>query len=138
MPSTPLFRAAALRRSEAAAADQPLMQRAGRAAADLASFICPRRDAPILVLAGPGNNGGDAFEMARLLRDRQFETHVVFVGAEDRLPTDAATAYRRFAAAGGTPHPDVPQDIRWSMIVENARSCGTFGCVVPPAATKRR
>ena len=61
MPSTPLFRAAALRRIEATAADQPLMQRAGRAAADLASFICPRRDAPILVLAGPGNNGGDAF-----------------------------------------------------------------------------
>ena len=53
MPSTPLFRAAALRRIEATAADQPLMQRAGRAAADLASFICPRRDAPILVLAGP-------------------------------------------------------------------------------------
>ena len=134
MPSTPLFRAAALRRIEATAPDQPLMQRAGRAAADLASFICPRRDAPILVLAGPGNNGGDAFEMARLLRDRQFETHVVFVGAEDRLPTDAATAYRRFAAAGGTTHPDVPQDIRWSMIVDGLFGIGLARAIEEPYA----
>ena len=134
MPSTPLFRAAALRRIEATAADHPLMQRAGRAAADLASFICPRRDAPILVLAGPGNNGGDAFEMARLLRDRQFETHVVFVGAEDRLPTDAATAYRRFAAAGGTTHPDVPQDIRWSMIVDGLFGIGLARAIEEPYA----
>ncbi|MBS1229520.1 MAG: hypothetical protein H6R17_2797, partial [Proteobacteria bacterium] len=39
MRSTPFFRAADLRRIEAAAAGQPLMQRAGLAAAELASAI---------------------------------------------------------------------------------------------------
>ena len=47
--SLPLYRCAELRRIEIAAADQPLMQRAGRAGAELARTLC--RDGAILVLA---------------------------------------------------------------------------------------
>ena len=50
MTSLPLYRAADLRRIEAAAADQPLMQRAGYAAAKLAMMIGGDRGAAILVL----------------------------------------------------------------------------------------
>ena len=110
------------------------MQRAGRAAADLVSVICVKRDAPILVLAGPGNNGGDAFEMACLLREQHFETHVVFIGDENGLPIDAANAYRRFVAAGGTTHPKVPQDLAFSTIIDGLFGIGLTRAIEEPYA----
>lgn len=39
-----------------------LMQKAGLATAELAEKICVNKQYPILILAGPGNNGGDAYE----------------------------------------------------------------------------
>ncbi|MFZ4536741.1 NAD(P)H-hydrate dehydratase [Propionivibrio sp.] len=120
--SIPLYRATDLRKIEAAAADQPLMQRAGRAAADLATAICADRGAAILILAGPGNNGGDAFEAARLLRERFFDARVVFIGQSTDLPIDAAGAYRRFVDAGGSTLSAIPDHPHWSLIID-----GLFG-----------
>lgn len=134
MSSTPLFRAAALRRIEAAAADLPLMQRAGRAAADLAMSIRKDQTEPILVLAGPGNNGGDAFEAARLLREQDYEVCVVFVGNADRLPKDAAAAHQRFVAAGGATCPAIPEHVRWSMIVDGLFGIGLARAIDEPYA----
>ena len=123
MPAAiPLYRSAELRRIEAAAADQPLMQRAGHAAAEFASTLCQDRGGAILVLAGPGNNGGDAFEAARLLRQCFFDVDVVFLGNPLRLPLDAAEAYQRFFAAGGNFHTAIPEARRWSLIID-----GLFG-----------
>ena len=120
--TTPIYRSASLRRIEAANAAAPLMQRAGATAAALAAELAIQRERPILVLAGPGNNGGDAFEAARLLRERFFATCVVFAGDPQRLPPDAAAAYRRFAEAGGTTAGEIPGDSRWSLIID-----GLFG-----------
>ncbi len=122
MSSIPLYRAADLRRIEAGADDQPLMQRAGHAAADLAMDICPDYGAAVLILAGPGNNGGDAFVVANLLRQRFFDTHLVFSGQTSALPRDAANAYRRFIDAGGITLPAIPEHARWSLIID-----GLFG-----------
>ena len=122
MSATALFRSPDLRRIEAAAADQRLMQRAGRAGADLAVALRNDGDAPVLILAGPGNNGGDAFEVARLLRERFLAVHVVFAGDMARLPPDAADAFRRFTAAGGATCAAIPSGLRWSLIVD-----GLFG-----------
>lgn len=122
MQPMPLYTTEAIRRIETAFSELPLMQRAGRAAADLAMAICADRSQPVLILAGPGNNGGDAFEVARLLNELFFETCVVFPGDVTRLPHDAAAAYRRFAAAGGTTRSDIPAARRWSLIVD-----GLFG-----------
>ena len=47
-----------------------LMSRAGAAAAQVALGMLEQRTAPVLVLAGPGNNGGDALEAAALLAQR--------------------------------------------------------------------
>ncbi len=122
MPSIALYRSADLRWIEAAAGDQPLMQRAGRAAADLAARICADSGATIVIFAGPGNNGGDAFEAARLLRERFFDVQVIFVGCADALPRDAAAAYRRFITAGGSTQVVADAGSRCALVID-----GLFG-----------
>ncbi len=53
-----------------------LMERAARAATDeLIKHLTP--DDHIVVAAGPGNNGGDGFAMARLLNEAKFSVRVI-------------------------------------------------------------
>lgn len=67
--SAPIFSVASIRAIEARfLPDTPLMERAGRAAADLALSLIGDSSDPVLILAGPGNNGGDAQVVARHLR----------------------------------------------------------------------
>jgi hydroxyethylthiazole kinase-like uncharacterized protein yjeF len=120
-PNT-LYRSPSLRKIEAAHAAEPLMQRAGAAAADWAVTLAGERHHAILILAGPGNNGGDAFEVARLLRQRYFDVCVVFVGQPENLPADAAASRQDFINSGGTTIVAIPDGIRWSLIID-----GLFG-----------
>lgn len=82
----PLYTTADIRRIEVAAGDAtpPLMERAAEAAAELAARIVPEGGKDILVLVGPGNNGGDATIAAARLRERHFR--VVELRAGDPLP----------------------------------------------------
>src|SRR5580704_6663609 len=68
-----------------------LMERAGRAVADTAVALQPaaRR---VVVIAGPGNNGGDGFVAARLLAERRYQVEVLLLGEAARLTGDAARA----------------------------------------------
>ena len=70
----PIYTTADIRRIEQAAGTAPLMERAGTAAAELAAKLCDGKD--VLVLAGPGNNGGDARIAAKLLEQRFFRVTV--------------------------------------------------------------
>jgi hydroxyethylthiazole kinase-like uncharacterized protein yjeF len=74
----PIYLTEDIRRIEAAAGSvsPPLMERAGAAAADLAAKLALQDSKDILVLAGPGNNGGDARIAAALLQERFFRVHV--------------------------------------------------------------
>lgn len=77
--SVPIYTTGDIRRIEAAAGDArpPLMERAGLAAADLAVRLASEHGKDILVLAGPGNNGGDARIAARILAQRFFRVTTV-------------------------------------------------------------
>ncbi|MDR6871676.1 hydroxyethylthiazole kinase-like uncharacterized protein yjeF [Bosea sp. BE125] len=75
-----------------------LMERAGRAVADAVS----RRARPgdgVLILCGPGNNGGDGFVAARLLRERGFGVTVALAGEPSVLTGDAAAMAARWTGA---------------------------------------
>jgi hydroxyethylthiazole kinase-like uncharacterized protein yjeF len=70
-----------------------LMENAGRAVADAAARMERRR---VVVVAGPGNNGGDGFVAARYLAERGAAARVSFVGDRKRLKGDAALAAQRW------------------------------------------
>jgi hydroxyethylthiazole kinase-like uncharacterized protein yjeF len=97
----PICRVAELRMLEATHGIVPLMELAGRAGADVARTLANDRGGQIVVLAGPGNNGGDAFVAARWLRSWYHDLIVVFPGEASHLPRDAAAAHQSFIAAGG-------------------------------------
>ncbi|MBK9445612.1 MAG: NAD(P)H-hydrate dehydratase [Betaproteobacteria bacterium] len=118
MHNAPLYRAAGLRNLEAAASDQPLMQRAGLAAADLACTLLHDSQRPLLILAGPGNNGGDGFEAGMHLLQRFCDVRLVFAGEAPKLPADAAAARQRFLAAGGCELTTIPKEENWGLIID--------------------
>jgi ADP-dependent NAD(P)H-hydrate dehydratase / NAD(P)H-hydrate epimerase len=72
-----------------------LMENAGRAVADRVEAAHPAR-ARIVVVAGPGNNGGDGFVAARLLSERSHQVQLMLAGSLDRLKGDAALAAQRW------------------------------------------
>ncbi|MCK9382739.1 MAG: NAD(P)H-hydrate dehydratase [Sulfuritalea sp.] len=82
----PLLRCSELRTLETRYANvvPPLMERAGRAAADFARTLLKGSRAPILVCAGPGNNGGDARVLARILGQQGIR--VVVAGPGGKVP----------------------------------------------------
>ena len=72
--SQPIYLAKDIRRIEEAVGSvtPSLMERAAAAAADLAATLLPETGKDVLVLAGPGNNGGDARIVARILQEKFF------------------------------------------------------------------
>jgi NAD(P)H-hydrate epimerase len=81
-----------------------LMERAG---AGVASAMESRYGSPlglrVLVLAGPGNNGGDGFVAARHLRARGAEVSVGVLGPLEKVHGDARLHLERMTAAGLAP-----------------------------------
>jgi hydroxyethylthiazole kinase-like uncharacterized protein yjeF len=122
---TPIYRTEDIRRIEAlaAAADDPppLMERAGLAAADLAREMAASGK-PVLVLAGPGNNGGDAFVVARHLKSAWFNVQVLFTGEAGKLSRDAARAFEAWTNAGGVTMNELPHSADCGLVVD-----GLFG-----------
>jgi ADP-dependent NAD(P)H-hydrate dehydratase / NAD(P)H-hydrate epimerase len=73
-----------------------LMERAGRAVADATAKMQRQR---VMVVAGPGNNGGDGFVAARCLSEDGFHVRLCFIGEAKALKGDAAVAAARWRGA---------------------------------------
>ena len=70
-----------------------LMENAGAAVAQAASAVAdPARQ--IIVLCGPGNNGGDGFVAARILRESDHGVKAVLIGSTSRLSGDSGHSLR--------------------------------------------
>ncbi len=108
----PLYLTDDVRRIESAQAHLPLMERAGHAAAQWARALAGDSGKPVVIFAGPGNNGGDAFVVARFLQQWFFTVTVVFAGDPAKLPHDATKAHALWRAAGGisVDHPPTARD----------------------------
>lgn len=123
----PVYSTADIREIEqlaAALANPPdLMEKAGLAAAHIAKDRLLSNDKnKVLVLAGPGNNGGDAFVAARNLRAWGFQVTTVFTGEPSKLSQDAKRAFQNWLSMGGELHNDIPSSGLWHVVID-----GLFG-----------
>ncbi|OPL19664.1 MAG: hypothetical protein AVO35_01445 [Candidatus Aegiribacteria sp. MLS_C] len=79
-----------------------LMERAGSAAAARAMRMVSPDGGPVIVFAGPGNNGGDGLVVARKLRERSYYAHVVLAAAPGKsLSRNCQHNLGRFVQDGG-------------------------------------
>lgn len=102
---TELLTAAQMRAIEKAAIDSgqvtglELMERAGQGVVEAIFEEWPelkKTNHRAVVLCGPGNNGGDGFVVARLLKEWGWEVEVFLYGDAEKLPADARVNYERW------------------------------------------
>jgi NAD(P)H-hydrate epimerase len=78
-----------------------LMENAGRQIAEAARAMLAGRAKPrVVILAGPGNNGGDGFVVARHLAMAGIRAEVVLLAPREKIVGDAATNLRVLEALG--------------------------------------
>jgi ADP-dependent NAD(P)H-hydrate dehydratase / NAD(P)H-hydrate epimerase len=122
----PVYLTADIRAIERIAAERagapPLMQFAGLAAAEYARALLGEYGRNVLVLAGPGNNGGDAFELATHLKRWFYRVELVFAGDEHKLSEDALAALKKWRECGGNTYAAPPAALRPHLVVD-----GLFG-----------
>ncbi len=100
-----------------------LMLRAGAAvAAYAAKLVKKKRNANILVLAGPGNNGGDAWVAAAALRKAGHRVTVFELGKHQQTDSAAKNAVAAFRKAKGVVVTKFPIDAKFDLIID-----GLFG-----------
>ncbi len=93
-----------------------LMENAGRAVAGSAWVHLQAGD-KVVVLCGPGNNGGDGFVAARLLAERGCEVSVALLGSRAALKGDAAEMARRWT---GEVVPLGPHAVQFAKVIVDA------------------
>ena len=79
-----------------------LMERAGAGATAALLKAFPQvRKKPVLVFAGKGNNGGDGFVIARLLKNEGVACEVILTAKKDEVKGDALRNLKAFARMRG-------------------------------------
>ncbi len=128
---------------------EALMENAGTAVAAAARALVAfnaREGQPVLVLAGPGNNGGDGFVAARRLAAWGVPVIAVLVAGDERPRTpDAARNWKRLDGLAGVTkiHAGVARDVailgqgieRAGIIVDALLGTGVHGRLREPVRT---
>ena len=116
-----------MERAAFAAADSfSVMRRAAAAVAEQARTMS-RNGRPIVALAGPGNNGGDALLAALQLKQEGLKARAVLVGASRKLPPDAARALALWQKGGGDTSDrlaDTNGDLREAVFIDGLLGIG--------------
>jgi NAD(P)H-hydrate epimerase len=110
-----------------------LMEAAGRALAEAVVELAPR--GPVRIICGKGNNGGDGFVAARLLRELGFAAEVLLLWPAEEVKGDAAVNLARTEA-----HEVGPEEIGARLggsgaVVDAIFGTGFSGAPREPAAT---
>ncbi|MEI7881265.1 MAG: NAD(P)H-hydrate dehydratase [bacterium] len=101
-----------------------LMRRAGEGVAGTVSYLSERirgGDAFIHLVAGRGNNGGDAFAAALLLHEDDFDVEVLLAGSASDIRGDALRHLGKMRAAG-IPLIELPTKEAWMDALQTANS----------------
>ena len=93
------------------------MARAGEGVARLALALAPHART-IELWCGPGNNGGDGFVAATLLRAWGKDTRLVIVGDPAHSPDDARHAWQTARDAGVPVHQGLPARVQAELAVD--------------------
>jgi ADP-dependent NAD(P)H-hydrate dehydratase / NAD(P)H-hydrate epimerase len=134
---TPLYDAEGMRAVDRWAIEErgvpslELMEAAGRAVAEAVAELTPQ--GAVRVVCGKGNNGGDGFVAARLLRGMGFEVEVLMLWPGEELRGDARVNFERF---GGSLFEDDPAErlVGSGAIVDAIFGTGFEGAPREPVA----
>ena len=105
-----------------------LMERAGEEVVAAIEAHVESRPGPVTVLCGRGNNGGDGWVVARLLRARGWDVYGVLFGRADDVTGDARANLERVRQAG-VPLAEVENEDDW----DRCRSRLATGCLIVDA-----
>lgn len=136
MSRVPVLSAAEIRIVEAGAGEvsPTLMERAGRATARAARRLAEDTGAPILIVVGPGNNGGDAWVAAAHLREGFSRVTVFDVTGTTPAAPEACAAREAFAAQGGEITREWPATVHAALIIDGLLGIGLARNVDSPMA----
>jgi ADP-dependent NAD(P)H-hydrate dehydratase / NAD(P)H-hydrate epimerase len=101
-----------------------LMERAGAGAAEILLAAFPQaRTAPVLVFAGKGNNGGDGFVIARLLKKQGIACEVLLAAKRADVTGDALRSLTAFLRLRGRVT-EVTDSGSGTLVQKKLRECG--------------
>lgn len=110
-----------------------LMRRAGQAVADIVQSVGEKGAKKALVFCGPGNNGGDGFVIARILKDRGWEIWLACLKERLALTGDAALAAQLWDGNVLSFEELAPQ--KGELIIDAVFGTGFTGKLEPPVST---
>ncbi len=126
--SVPLHPAALLTADECRAAEkdaitgditgETLMENAGKALLDLITHKFKPR--PVLIVCGTGNNGGDGFILARMLKEKNWQVTLAILGNAEGIKGDAKKSRDKWNMSGGAPRTFAPDLLKESQLVVDA------------------